>query len=287
MFLNDILSNAVSWALPTTAYVVTSIYSSIQRIQYLLERSYCDSNKKSVNAAGTRKIKTDGKYIFPRTPTLNFSDVTGKLPPIITLSELNYMNVPLLNYVTLNVSVPGLVLITGPVGSGKSSLLTCVLDGELHVTNGVVKHTGSLAYVSDTPWTFPGIIRENILFGLPYKEQWYLQIVESCQLKKDFKTFPQGDLSRIGEHGATVSGGQRTRIALARAVYSNADIFLLDDPLSSLDAKVAEHVFKKCLRGLLADRIVLLTTRTSHYLREANYIVKLKRGVIVAQKILN
>ena len=283
MFLNRVLSETVSWALPTTACMATNIYSSLQRIQKMLERSQWNSNNKSsVNAAKTQNAETNAEP-FPRTPSLNICDVTCKLPPMITSSELNYKNVPLLNYVTLNVSGPGLVLITGSVGSGKSSLLTCVLDGELQVTNGIVKHTGSLAYVSDTPWAFSGTIRENILFGLPYKEDWYLQTVEACQLKKDFKTFPQGDLSRIGEYGATVSGGQRTRIALARAVYSNADIFLLDDPLSCLDAKVGKLIFEKCVRGLLADRIVLLTTSTSCYLSEADYIVNLKRGVIVAQ----
>ena len=284
LLLGRKLTTLVSWSLPQTGFVFINIYSSLQRIQNLLERSHWNSNSKlSVHATEAQKDETNAEPIFPRTPSLNFCDVTSKLPPMITSSELNYKNVPLLNYVTLNVSEPGLVLITGSVGSGKSSLLTCVLDGELHVTNGIVKHTGSLAYISDSPWTFPGTIRENILFGLPYKEELYLQTVEACQLKEDFKTFPQGDLSRIGGHGATVSGGQRTRIALARAVYSNADIFLLDDPLSSLDAKVAENILKKCLRGLLADRIVLLTTRAGRYLREANYIVKLKRGVVVAQ----
>ena len=284
LFLGRRLSTLASWSLPQTGFVFINIYSSLQRIQNLLERSHWNSNSKlSVHATEAQKDETNAEPIFPRAPSLNFCDVTSKLPPMITSSELNYKNVPLLNYVTLNVSEPGLVLITGSVGSGKSSLLTCVLDGELQVTNGIVKHTGSLAYVSDTPWAFSGTIRENILFGLPYKEDWYLQTVEACQLKKDFKTFPQGDLSRIGEHGATVSGGQRTRIALARAVYSNADIFLLDDPLSCLDAKVGKLIFEKCVRGLLADRIVLLTTSTSCYLSEADYIVNLKRGVIVAQ----
>ena len=284
MFLNRILSKGLAWALPTAVCLVTNIYSSLQRMQNVLGRNNWESHREtSINAEGTKKAERNTKPTFPSTPSLKIHDVTGTIVPIITSSELNSKNVPLLHYITLNVSGPGLVLITGSVGSGKSSLLACVLGGELLVTNGIVEHTGSLAYVSDTPWTFPGTIRENILFGLPYEKEWYLQTVEACQLKKDFKVFPQGDLSRLGEHGATVSGGQRTRIALARAVYSKADILLLDDPLSSLDANVAELVFNECLRGLLADRIVLLTTRTTDYLREADYIVKLKRGVIVAQ----
>ena len=128
------------------------------------------------------------------------------------------------------------------------------------------------------PWLFPGTIRENILFGLPYNEDKYLKTVKACELEMDLKVFPDGDMSRVGEHGATVSGGQRTRISLARAVYSQADVYLLDDPLSSLDAKVAENIFKNCLQGLLANRIILLTTPTARFLQEADYVVKLQRG---------
>ena len=135
------------------------------------------------------------------------------------------------------------MLICGGVGSGKSSLLESIL-GELLVTDGVVNYSRKLAYVSDAPWVFPGTIRENILFGLSYNESKYNKIVKACQLEKDFANFPEHDLTRIGEHSATVSGGQRTRIGLARAVYSEAHIYLLDDPLSSLDINVAENVFR-------------------------------------------
>lgn len=145
------------------------------------------------------------------------------------------------------------------------------------------RHSGKIAYVSDKPWVFPSTIRENILFGLPYNEHWYIQTVKACQLEKDFKAFPRQDLSLIGENGASVSGGQRTRIALARAVYSQADIYLLDDPLSSLDAKVAKNVFEHCLKNLLSDRIVVLTTHADRFIKEADKILKLAGGQIVAQ----
>ena len=299
MLLISELSNVICQTLPTTIPLVTNVVASLQRMQNFLENSHqlltlCQdslNNHKEFDSAfhlsNKRGKKTNEKGL-PRIPYLNFYDVTCKLPsPLITSLAPTFKNVTLLNYITFNVSQRGLVLITGPVGSGKSSLLACVLDGELLITNGTVKYSGNLAYVSDTPWVFPGTIRENILFGLPYNVEWYLQTVKACQLEKDFMVLPQGDLSRIGEHGATVSGGQRTRIALARAVYSKADIYLLDDPLSSLDATVSENIFKNCLRGLLADRIVLLTTRTTRYLKEADYIVKLKGGVIVAQGNFN
>ena len=101
-------------------------------------------------------------------------------------------------------------------------------------------------------------------------------------MEKDLKSLPQNDLSVIGEDGTGVSGGQRTRIALARAVYSRAHIYLLDDPLSSLDRKVAENIYEFCLKGLLADRIVLLTTHAYRYVKRADTIVKLHSGQIVA-----
>ena len=303
MLLITELSRVVCHTLPTTIPLVTNVVASLQRMQNFLENSHqlltlcqeClnkdkefDDKFDSVSQVSDKRDKKTNEQGFPKIPYLNFYDVTCKFPsPFITSLASTFKNVTLLNYITFNVSQRGLVLITGPVGSGKSSLLACVLDGELLITNGTVKYSGNLAYVSDTPWVFPGTIRENILFGLPYNVEWYLQTVKACQLEKDFMVLPQGDLSRIGEHGATVSGGQRTRIALARAVYSKADIYLLDDPLSSLDATVSENIFKNCLRGLLADRIVLLTTRTTRYLKEADYIVKLKGGVIVAQGNFN
>ncbi len=159
-------------------------------------------------------------------------------------SKPNSEGSPLLKNINLEVSSPQLVLIWGAVGSGKSLLLETVIGGELLVTNGSVKYLGTLAVVSDTPWVFPGTIRENILFGLSYNESKYNKVIKACQLEKDFDNFPEYDLTRIGEHGVTVSGGQRTRIALARAAYSEADIYLLDDPLSSLDINVAENVFR-------------------------------------------
>ena len=178
-----------------------------------------------------------------KSSNIYLNEVSCKLPtqnPHLN-SQSNFTEI--LTKISIRRESPGLVLICGPVGSGKTSILATVLGGELELTNGLVKHAGTVAYVSDTPWVFPGTVRENILFYLPYNEKLYREVIRVCQLERDFNSFPNKDLARIGEHGGTLSGGQRTRIALARAVYSQADIYLLDDPLSSLDAKVAENLF--------------------------------------------
>ena len=179
-----------------------------------------------------------------QSPNLCLNEVSVKLPAGIShlISESNFTEI--LTDITIQRDTPGLVLICGHVGSGKTTLLATILGEELEIMKGSVNYAGTLAYVSENPWVFPGTIRENILFYLPYNEKLYHEVIRACQLERDLKTFPDKDLARIGEHGGTLSGGQRTRIALARAVYSQADIYLLDDPLSSLDAKVAENIFR-------------------------------------------
>jgi len=155
----------------------------------------------------------------------------------------------------------GLTLLYGPVASGKSALLQALL-GELDLRNGeLVRPNTPVAYCSQTPWLQSMTIRDNILFGSPYDEVRYKQTLEACALTTDLASFERGDLSAIGENGIGLSGGQKARTALARAVYSRADTLLLDDPLSALDQQTAEHIVRKCLRGpLLRGRTVILAT---------------------------
>ncbi len=257
------LSEMFCLCLPTSVRYITDVRAALQRIEAFLKREdffHIDYDLKSTNTVSKDEVKVPllrsetclaaqeknlpQKPLIPNEPYLDLHKVTSELPARFSPQSPELNCAEILKDVTLKVATPGLVLVCGLVGSGKSSLLATVLGGELLVTNGFVKYSGTLAYVSDTPWVFPGTVRENILFGLPYEEKLYAEVIRACQLEKDLKTFPCQDLALIGEHGATVSGGQRTRISLARAVYSQADIYLLDDPLSSLDAKVAENVFR-------------------------------------------
>ncbi|KAI2473959.1 Putative multidrug resistance-associated protein lethal(2)03659-like [Diabrotica virgifera virgifera] len=181
--------------------------------------------------------------------------------------------------ISFDVSSSMLVTIIGPVGSGKTSIFNTIL-GELPVKSGVLEVVGSISYAPQEPWLFASSVRENILFGEKYVETRYKTVVDMCSLTSDFNLLPYGDGTLVGERGKALSGGQRARISLARCVYKNADIYLLDDPLSAVDAKVARSLYDKCIRAFLSDKICLLVTHQLQFLKTANKIIILKDGEI-------
>uniref|UniRef100_A0A8C7D982 Cystic fibrosis transmembrane conductance regulator n=1 Tax=Oncorhynchus kisutch TaxID=8019 RepID=A0A8C7D982_ONCKI len=164
----------------------------------------------------------------------------------------------------------------------QSSLLSSIL-GELPHDKGVLKVKGQLTYASQQPWVFPGTIRSNILFGKELHPQKYEKVLRACALKRDMELLPDGDLTLIGDRGATLSGGQKARVNLARAVYQDADIYLLDDPLSAVDAEVGRHLFEQCICGILKNKPRILVTHQLQYLQAANQILVLKEGHMVAR----
>ncbi|KAK3430193.1 hypothetical protein EUGRSUZ_E01720, partial [Eucalyptus grandis] len=171
------------------------------------------------------------------------------------------------------------VAICGMVGSGKSSLLSCIL-GEIDKLSGQVKISGTKAYVPQSPWILSGNIRDNILFGNPYDPNKYDRTVQSCALIKDFELFSAGDLTEIGERGINMSGGQKQRIQIARAVYQDADIYLLDDPFSAVDAHTGTQLFADCLMGMLKDKTILFVTHQVEFLPAADLILVMRDGRI-------
>uniref|UniRef100_A0AAX7VP83 Cystic fibrosis transmembrane conductance regulator n=1 Tax=Astatotilapia calliptera TaxID=8154 RepID=A0AAX7VP83_ASTCA len=175
-----------------------------------------------------------------------------------------------------------LLAVIGPVGAGKSSLLSSIL-GELPAEKGVLRVKGQLTYAAQQPWVFPGTIRSNILFGKELNPQKYERVIRACALKRDLELLPDGDQTLIGDRGATLSGGQKARVNLARAVYQDADIYILDDPLSAVDAEVGRHLFEQCICGLLKNKLRILVTHQLQYLKAANQIVVLKEGHMVAK----
>ena len=189
---------------------------------------------------------------------------------------------PALKNVSLQASSGQLIGITGPVGSGKTSLLMTIL-GELPISSGQMSCIGKMAYVSQTPWVYSGTLRENVVFGMPFVEEKFNKIIEVCDLGKDLSRFPKRDLTEIGQRGVILSGGQRARVSLARAIYSDADIYLLDDPLSAVDAKVGKHLFEKCIDGFLAGRVRILVTHQSQFLQHTDNVVVLHNGSVEYQ----
>ncbi|CAN8270346.1 unnamed protein product [Cochlearia groenlandica] len=171
------------------------------------------------------------------------------------------------------------VAVCGPVGAGKSSLLHAVL-GEIPKVSGAVKVSGSIAYVSQTSWIQSGTIRENILYGKPMETRSYNAAIKACALDKDINGFGHGDLTEIGQRGLNLSGGQKQRIQLARAVYADADVYLLDDPFSAVDAHTAGVLFHKCVEESLREKTVILVTHQVEFLSEVDQILVMEEGKI-------
>lgn len=187
-----------------------------------------------------------------------------------------------LTNVTLSVKPGQLLAVIGPVGSGKSSLLHAILK-ELPLLEGSIDVFGEVSYASQEPWLFAGSVRQNILFGQPMDKERYRYVVKNCALERDFSLFPYGDKTIVGERGVSLSGGQRARINLARAVYKDADIYLLDDPLSAVDTHVGKDLFENCVNGVLRNKIVVLITHQLQYLKEVDHIVILENGCVKAE----
>uniref|UniRef100_A0A672ZTF0 ATP-binding cassette, sub-family C (CFTR/MRP), member 4 n=1 Tax=Sphaeramia orbicularis TaxID=375764 RepID=A0A672ZTF0_9TELE len=192
------------------------------------------------------------------------------------------LDAPSLQNVSFTLNSQQLLAVIGPVGAGKSSLLSSIL-GELPSEKGVLKVKGQLTYASQQPWVFPGTIRSNILFGKELIPQKYERVLRACALKRDLELLPDGDMTLIGDRGATLSGGQKARVNLARAVYQDADIYLLDDPLSAVDAEVGRHLFEKCICGFLRNKPRILVTHQLQYLKAADQIIVLKEGHMVGK----
>ncbi|CAH3114175.1 unnamed protein product [Pocillopora meandrina] len=189
---------------------------------------------------------------------------------------------PTLKDISLEVKQGELHIVVGPVGAGKSSLLMTIL-GELPVSEGIKKVHGKVGYASQQAWIFNATVKENILFGKDFDEDRYQQVIECCALKKDLELFPKGNSTIVGERGLVLSGGQKARISLARAVYHDADIYLLDDPLSAVDTHVGRELFDRCISGLLKDKICVLVTHQLQYLKDGTSILCLQEGCCIGQ----
>ncbi|XP_052481316.1 ABC transporter C family member 12 isoform X4 [Gossypium raimondii] len=205
--------------------------------------------------------------------------------PAISIKDGNFSwdskaEKPTLSNINLEVPVGSLVAIVGGTGEGKTSLISAML-GEIPAdANSSVVIRGTVAYVPQVSWIFNATVRNNILFGCSFQPERYWKTIDVTALRHDLDILPDHDLTEIGERGVNISGGQKQRVSMARAVYSNSDVYIFDDPLSALDAHVAQQVFSRCIKEELQGKTRILVTNQLHFLPHVDYILLVANGVI-------
>ncbi|KAF9276165.1 hypothetical protein BGZ68_010215 [Mortierella alpina] len=235
---------------------------------------------------GSKVLAVDvqqGTFAWEKQEETVVSDVTAlrtERQPLLSAVEPAPVK-PILSNITLRVQDGHLTAIAGRIGQGKSSLL-CAIMGEMYKLNGAVAVYGDLAYVPQQAWIINATVRDNILFGKTFDQKKYDSIIYASGLQPDLEMLSAGDQTEIGERGINLSGGQKQRVSLARAAYQDADIYLLDDPLSAVDAHVDQHLWTHLIGpdGLLKDKTRLLVTHGIHHLENVDQIVVLKDGTI-------
>ncbi|XP_074031100.1 LOW QUALITY PROTEIN: probable multidrug resistance-associated protein lethal(2)03659 [Leptinotarsa decemlineata] len=269
------LLNGLSMFFPQAVSQVSEMLISIKRIRSFLlyeeiERNTTDDGNKNPSGKNAKPS--------PRTnPTGKDSGIHLNRVSVRWLKSNPDNN---LHNVTMNIESGQLVAVVGSVGSGKNDFLHVILE-ELEPQSGSVEINGRISYASQEPWLFGGSVRQNILFGQKFDQQKYDEVVRVCALKRDFTLFPHGDRTLAGERGVSLSGGQRARINLARAIYKDADIYLLDDPLSAVDTHVAKQLFEDCICGYLAKKCVVLVTHQLQFLKHVPSIYLLEKGKVL------
>lgn len=226
------------------------------------------------NSSSSYKVSSDlygCKYVV----TMNkvYASWAAKDQDTIATSDARWA---IIRNLSLQIKPRDLVLIVGRVGSGKSSTLMSML-GELPIASGRLEVNGKISYASQEAWIFSGTIRDNILFGLSYDADRYNEVIRVCSLERDIEILIDGDMTIVGERGVSLSGGQKARVNLARALYNEADIYILDDPLSAVDAPVAKHIFNESLRTFLKKKTVILATHQLQFLRYATKVLVVDR----------
>ncbi|XP_042375801.1 ABC transporter C family MRP4-like [Zingiber officinale] len=221
------------------------------------------------------ELRDDATIVVPRCFTNNVVEIKD--------GEFSWdpsFATPTLFGIQLQVEKGMRIAVCGVVGSGKSSFLSCIL-GEIPKTSGEVRISGSAAYVPQSAWIQSGNIEENILFGSPMDKPRYKSVIHACCLKKDLELLSHGDQTIIGDRGINLSGGQKQRVQLARALYQDADFYLLDDPFSALDAQTGSELFKEYILTALASKTVIYVTHQVEFLPAADKILVLKDGQII------
>uniref|UniRef100_A0A669CGU8 Canalicular multispecific organic anion transporter 2 n=1 Tax=Oreochromis niloticus TaxID=8128 RepID=A0A669CGU8_ORENI len=254
-FVSISLFNILRFPLNMLPQVISSLVQasvSLKRVQNFLSHDELDPD--SVNRNNTITV-VNGKFTWGKD------------------------DAPVLHNINVMVPQGSLLAVVGHVGCGKSSLISALL-GDMEKVEGEVSVRGSVAYVPQQAWIQNATLRDNILFGNPYNEQKYNSVLEACALTPDLQVLPGGDMTEIGEKGINLSGGQRQRVSLARALYNDADVYLLDDPLSAVDAHVSKHIFDNLIgpEGALKGKTRILVTHGISFLPQVDNIMVMVDG---------
>lgn len=265
--------------LPLVMGQVTDAWTALNRIQDFL---LAEEQREDITRDETMEnaIEMDhASFTWERLPT------DAKTEQSALDDDDTIVNAPTepfkLHDMTFTVGRNELLAVIGTVGCGKSSLLSA-LAGEMRVTDGTVRLSTTRAFCPQYAWIQNASVRNNILFGKEYHESWYEQVVDACALTPDLEMLPDGDRTEIGERGINVSGGQKQRLNISRAIYFDADLVLMDDPLSAVDAHVGRHIMDKAICGLLKDRCRILATHQLHVLNRCDRIIIMDEGRISA-----
>ncbi|XP_022898991.1 ABC transporter C family member 2-like isoform X2 [Olea europaea var. sylvestris] len=187
---------------------------------------------------------------------------------------------PTLSNINLDIPVGSLIAVVGGTGEGKTSLISAMLGELPPLRDATVVIRGTVAYVPQISWIFNATVRENILFGSCFDAERYWKVIGVTALHHDLELLPGHDLTEIGERGVNISGGQKQRVSIARAVYSDSDVYIFDDPLSALDAHVGQQVFNNCIREELQGKTRVLVTNQLHFLPQVDRIILVSEGMV-------
>ncbi|XP_075210358.1 multidrug resistance-associated protein 1-like [Lycorma delicatula] len=279
-----LLSNEDNLLTPQVAFVCLSLFNLLQIPLALFPVM--------VGSLVQASVSLNRINDFLNSEELNEEDITHDLNEadvvIIENGTFSWGDELILKNINLRVPEGSLIAVVGTVGSGKSSLISALL-GDVPKVSGHVNIKGRIAYVPQQAWIQNGTVRSNILFGRPYDKNLYDRVVEACALQQDFSQLPARDMTEISAKGINLSGGQKQRVSLARAVYSNADLYLMDDPLSAVDSQVGKFIFDRIIGpdGILANKTRLIVTQSVNNLHNFSRIIVLNGGEISEEGTFN
>ncbi|KAI4964922.1 hypothetical protein ZWY2020_057838 [Hordeum vulgare] len=256
--------------LPELVSMVTQTKVSLDRIEEFIKEDYQGKPSFYGNITGTKDLAMTGEIVIEPGEYSWEADNSSKKTKV-TLK------------INSKVSIgKGLkVAVCGPVGSGKSSLLYSIMGEIPRVSGAEPTVVGSRAYVPQSAWIQTGTIQDNVLFGKAMDRSLYEEVLQGCALDRDLELWANRNMTEVGERDVNLSGGQKQRIQLARALYSDSDVYFLDDPFSAVDAHTSAHLFKECLLRLMSSKTVMYVTHQLEFLRDSDLVLVMSDGRIV------